>query len=269
MPLTESTPRIHFEVHGESGDFVVMIMGFGMRGKLWQPQYDDLARDHRVVVMDHRGVGASPDAPARPLRMRDLASDVVRVMDEVGADRAHLVGVSMGGMIAQELAVTRPARFASVTLIATHPGRSVRTLPGPRALRHFVHAMSGTPEQRRAAMFGLLYTPEFVARATPEALVQRMRQQFGTPTKLSVLGAQLAAIVRHDVVARLGQLKMPVLLVRPGRDVLVPPLGLDRIAARVPHAEVLRFEDAAHGVTFQKASELNAALRAFFSSASA
>jgi 3-oxoadipate enol-lactonase len=264
MPLTETHPRIHYELHGETGPEVIMIMGFGMRGLIWKPQLDELARDHRLCILDNRGIGSSPDLPTGPLRMRDMANDVLRVIDAAGLSRPHLVGVSMGGMIAQELAVTHPDRFATLTLIATHPGRSPTAFPGPRALRHFANALTGTPAQRHAAMFGLLYTPEFVAKAKPEVIAARMREQFGAPAKMRVLGAQLSAVVRHDVTSRLSRLKMPVLLVRPGRDVLVPPAGLDRIKKHVPHAQMLRFEDAAHGVTFQKSSELNAALRAFF-----
>ena len=263
MPLTSSSPRLHFDIHGDTGDDVVMVMGFGMPGAIWKPQTDDLARDHRILTMDHRGLGESPDVPTGPLRMRDLASDVRRVMDEAGFARPHLVGVSMGGMIAQELAVTHPERFKSLTLIATHPGRSPRTLPGPKAMRHFADATFGTPAKRRGALLALLYTPEFVAHATPALLEARMEAQFGQRASPRVAAAQLAAVVRHDVTDRLSRLGMPVLLVRPGRDVLVPPIGTDRIAAALPHARVLRFEDAAHGVTFQKAAELNAALRSF------
>jgi len=265
--LTTTSPRIHYDLHGSSGPHVVLVMGLGMRGSVWKPQTDELSRDHRIVTMDHRGVGESPDLPSISLSMRDLASDVMRVVDEAKFRRPHLVGVSMGGMIAQEAAIRNPERFASLTLIATHPGRSPTTVPPIRTIRSLVHAFTGTAPERRKAFFDLLYTDEFVAHTDENVLLARAKAQLGSPAPRAVLAAQFGAILRHDTSSRLHRLTMPVLLVRPDKDILVRPVGMDRLARRIPHAEMLRFSDAGHGVTFEKARELNDALRGFFARA--
>lgn len=268
MPLTRVAPRIHYDVHGAAGPDVVLVMGFGMRGAIWKPQTDDLARDHRLVTMDHRGLGQSPEPAHFPLSMKTLAADVLAVVDDVGMPRPHLVGVSMGGMIAQELAVTHPDRFASLSLIATHPGRSATTVPPIRSIRNLALAFVGNADQRKTAFFELLYTDEFVATSDERMLLERAKAQLGTPAPLPTLLAQLSAILRHDTTSRLGRLRMPVLLVRPDRDRLVRPIGTDRLARAIPTAEVVRFHDAGHGITFEKASALNSELRAFFARAS-
>lgn len=269
VPATPDGPRLHFDVHGDSGPEVLLVMGLGMRGSVWKPQTDDLARDHRLVTYDHRGLGASEARIPFPFSMRAMADDALRVADAARLGRPHLVGVSMGGMIAQELALAHLDRFASLTLIATHPGRAPSTIPPLRTLGHLRQAFTGRPAARRRAFFALLYPDDFVGRADPADLAARARAQIGSPAPMRTLASQLSAIARHDTTSRLAALRMPVLLVRPDRDVLVRPVGLDRLAARLPHAELLRFPDAGHGVTFQEASRLNAALRAFFARSAA
>src|SRR5690606_24348175 len=101
--MTETSPRLAYVVRGTSGPDVLLIMGFGMGKELWEPQLAGLERTHRLVAFDNRGVGASERGDRRAFSMALLADDACRVLDAVGLERAHVVGVSMGGMIAQEM----------------------------------------------------------------------------------------------------------------------------------------------------------------------
>ena len=257
--LTPTFPRLAFRRQGAGGAPVLLLMGFGMPGSAWEPQTGDLARDHQLVVVDNRGVGASPDPPGRRLTMRDMAEDAARVLDACGLASAHVVGISMGGMIAQELALCAPERVRSLSLIATHPGGSPAAWPRPRALYLLVRSMA-FPRRSFESLCRLLYPREYVA-AHRDAIRQHWRS-LGRPAGRAVLLAQAGAIARHDTRRRLAAVRVPTLVVRPGRDILIPPRQSDRLARAIPLATLLRFDDAGHGVHQQKARELNAALRA-------
>lgn len=278
---TPSEPAIRYFSAGERGPAVLLVMGLGMRGELWRPQVEGLRATHRVAWFDHRGVGESGPAPSRRLRTGDLATDALRVVDALDAtaraagdetlrwERFHVVGVSMGGMVAQELALRAPGRVKSLTLIATFAGGPVHArLPPLTGLRAFVTAnLARGPEARLRALQTLLYPPEFLATTDRAALRSRMRAQLtGKVARETVLG-QLHAVFRHDTLDRLAQLDMPMLVVRPGRDVLVRPTHSDVLLAHLPQARRLDLPDAGHGVIFQRAADVNAAIASLIADA--
>ncbi len=265
--FTPTGPRIAYFLAGEAGPPVLLVMGYGMRGVAWEPQVDTLRRDHRLCYYDHLGVGESDDPPG-PITMRSMAQDALRVMDAAGFPRAHLVGVSMGGMIAQELALHSPERFESLTLIATHAGGLRSMLPTPRGLRCFVRAQLAPPRERVKALTELLYPDSFVARVDVASLESRMRQTVGRRAKRRTLVHQLRAIALHDARQRLGAITLPTLIVRPGLDVLIHPSRSDELHRHMPSSTLLRIDDAGHGCIFQSAETLADALREHFRAAS-
>ncbi len=238
-------------------------MGFGMPGAVWGPQVDELQKDHRCCHYDHLGVGDSDRGPC--LRtIPAMADNAVRILDDLSWERAHVVGVSMGGMIAQELALRSADRCQSLTLIATHGGAPVASLPTLEGMRLFIQGLFGGRKARLRSIPRLLYTDEFLESIGPDALRSHLDVRLGNrPTLRTVLG-QLYAVWTHSTESRLSRIGLPTLLVRPGKDILIRPTQIDRLAQRIPNARVLRFDDAGHGVTFQKAAELNAALREHF-----
>jgi pimeloyl-ACP methyl ester carboxylesterase len=167
-------------------------------------------------------------------------------------------------MIAQELALGWADRCQSLTLVATHGGAPVASLPTPRGMRLFIQGLFGGRSARLRSLPRLLYPSEFLESIGPDAMNSHLDVRLGHPPALRTVLGQLYAVWRHSTESRLSQIDMPTLLVRPGKDILIRPTQTDRLARRMPRAEVLRFEDAGHGVTFQKAAELNAALRAHF-----
>jgi 3-oxoadipate enol-lactonase len=272
--MAAGSPEIRWFSAGSRGPAVLLVMGLGMRGELWRPQVEGLRGAHRLAWFDHRGVGESGPTPSRRLHMRDMARDALRVADALGAEaraagdhvgaweRFHLVGVSMGGMVAQELALRAPGRVRSLTLIATFGGGPLHgRLPTAEGLRAFVAAnVAREPGARVRALQSLLYPPEYLAAADREALGARMRAQLTGRVPPRTLLGQLHAVFRHDTLARLPSLALPTLVVRPGRDVLVRPTHSDALLARLPNARHLALPDAGHGVIFQRAREVNAAV---------
>jgi len=129
MPIlqTKNTP-LYYEITGE-GSPVLFIQGVGVIGEGWRPQVNGLSRKYRTMIFDNRGIGKSQPCAAR-LTIEDMAQDTMALMDEAGWKRAHVVGHSMGGLIAQQLALDHPSRVRSLSLLCTFAeGREARVLP--------------------------------------------------------------------------------------------------------------------------------------------
>lgn len=270
MYATLHEHRMWYEVQGSAGTPVVLVMGFGMSGRAWTPQVRALQAHHRVVIFDNRGIGESESSRV-PYGFAELADDAMALLDHVGFDSAHVVGVSMGGMVSQHVALRHPARVRSLSLIATHPGgHPLRFAPTLRGLRAFLKANTSEGPARFDALRQLLYPPEFLSRFRPEDVFDAASmERFAVPADPNTRLQQLRAVLSHDLTRRLPELRVPTLVVRPGKDILVKPAHSDRIAALIPGARVLRCDDAGHGVTSQCAEEVNQALLAHFADADA
>lgn len=264
MPFTPTSPRISYRLHGSHGPPVLLLMGLGMRGLVWRPQVEGLRDDHRVVTVDNRGIGDSEPVPGR-WTMKDMADDAVRVLDALGWESAHVVGVSMGGMYAQELALAAPDRVRSLALIATHAGGPLRFVPPGEGLRGFLGTNFLPGDRRFGALASLLYPNDFLRMVDRDALVSRMGDQLGTRAEGRIRLQQMYAVARHDTRDRLHRLgAIPTLVVSGGRDALVAPRLQRHLAASIPGAEHVHFDQAGHGLIFQCAHALNRQLRRHF-----
>lgn len=239
---------------------MLLVMGLGMRGALWRPQVEHLAPAHRVATYDHRGVGES-EPPPGPFRMQDMAFDALRVADALGWHRFHLVGISMGGMVAQEVAIAAPERIASLALVATHPGGPGGLVPTSTGLRAFAGALLGPAAGRTTAMEKLLYPPAYLATVDRAALARRIGEQVAQPAPRRVVLLQLAAIARFDSRDRLGDITASTLVVQPSLDLLVRPHHAATLARGIPRSRLVPFPDAGHGIAYQHARALSEALR--------
>lgn len=255
-----------YEKHGERGPRVLLIMGFGMSGKAWAPQVAGLKDRHQVVIYDNRGVGQSSAGNGAPARMQTWAQDVGGLLDALGWDDVHLVGVSMGGMVAQEFAIRHTARLRSLTLIATTPGGGPHHLmPSLKGLGLFLAANASSGEKRLRALRSLLYPPHAHGRVAQSSGLAESMQTASQLATAAARGQQLLAVLRHNTVRGLPRLHAtPTLVIKPAMDLLVPPRNSDRIHRRVPGSMLLSFQDAGHGVTLQCAPEVNDALAAHF-----
>ena len=265
---TAGNPAIHYWQLGDRGPKVLLLMGFGMRGAMWAPQINGLKDGHQLAWLDNRGIGKSSPSPTRSWTMADMARDSLDVADALGWERFHLVGVSMGGMVSQEVALSVPERVLSLSLLATHEGGNLlRWAPRARGLRRFLEAQTSQGSERVAAIRKLLYPESYVARCDMRALEARMHDQVGTPAARETLLGQLSAVIRHKTGPRLHRLRMPTLIAKPSLDILIPPSNSDRLRRRIPHATFLELKDAGHGAIFQSADIINDALRRHFQNA--
>lgn len=246
---------------------VLMIMGFGARGSAFRHQIesvDGVAGSRLAVWFDHRGVGHS-EAPRQALTMHRLASDAVQCADAAGMKRFHVVGVSMGGMVAQHVALHWLPRTVSLTLIATHPGGPLARIPPLGALRFGPRTASRDLKKRFTALSKLLYPPAYLERIDESELHEALRHEFGEGTALSTMWRQFAAIWRHDTRADLPKLAgLPTLVMQSGPDNLVRPHWSTYLAKHIPGAKLVQFPHAGHGLVRQCANEVNPLLNQHF-----
>lgn len=253
MPNTKSKPHLHYQRVGEVGPRVLLIMGFGMRGRLWKPQVNGLKRDHQLLFYDNRGIGDS-ESEGTDWTMPLFARDAVRVMDAAGWDDCHVVGVSMGGMIAQHIALDFPDKVSTLTLIVTHPGGKRAVLPTGSGLKCFAEANLKT-NGRIQAMQRLLYPAHFLQSVDQADLKARMAEQLGSRPQRQTVLKQLGAVVRHRVKKRLPEIRVPTLVIKAGQDILIRPSNSDVLAKLIPNAQLYVVPEAGHGLVYQAAKK--------------
>jgi len=218
-----------------------MIMGLGFPLAMWGELRTFMAQRFRAIVYDNRGVGKS-DAPLPPYSIAQMAKDAACVLDAVGVPRAHILGLSMGGMIAQELVLSAPHRVQKLILGCTNCGgrRSVRPAP---EVRHALLPRFFVPRDKRiAAVLPFIYD-EHTPQYRVEADVQLLRRN---PTPLLGFLAQLLAIISWQSYDRLPQITAPTLVIHGENDRLVPPENAKILADRIPNAKLVILPHASH-----------------------
>ena len=251
MPSTDTVPAISYTQVGKTGPRVLLLMGLGMPGELWKSQVEGLREQCRLIYFDNRGVGKS-DAVGSSLSMLDMATDAARVLDAAGwTSQVHLVGVSMGGMVAQELALLQPQRFATMSLVATHAGGKGALVPPMEGLLRFMAVHLGPSHKRSQSLAKLLYPPHFLQTCDLDALHRRMAIEIVPKPKLHTFRKQLAAIHNHDTRSRLPSLELPTLIVKPELDLLVRPAHSDGLQHPIRHPSLMSVPHAGHGRIFQ------------------
>lgn len=257
MPTaTVNGTELHFERMGERGPPVVLVMGLRARGLAWTPVAERLARDHRVLFWDHRGVGGSRPLDG-PTSMEQMADDGVGLMDHLGWETAHVAGVSMGGTVSQALALRHPGRVRSLTLIATTAhGKGLQDTDLSTLLR-YASTFFGTPDDRLGKLARMLYTEAHIEQEGIGEVVARMKRAFGHDHP-GTARAQIRAMRAWDGRDRLRHIPHPTLVIAAGQDCIVPERHQQLIAARVPEAEYAAFPAALHGVVVEEADALSA-----------
>ena len=262
--------RIAYDVRG-TGPPVLWIQGVGVRGTGWQPQVDELAGHFTCLWFDNRGIGQSQPVGA-PVTVAQLADDARVLLDAAGWESAHIVGHSLGGPIALQLALTARPRVRSLALLCTFgSGRAAAPLT-PRMLWSGLGSRVGTRRMRRHAFLHLVMPPSALAQLDRDALASRLAPLFGhdLADQPPIAGAQLRAMRAADLTPRLGELAgVPTLVVSGAHDPIAPPRLGRELAAGIPGARYVEFPNASHGLPIQVPDRVNALLLEHFGSAPA
>jgi pimeloyl-ACP methyl ester carboxylesterase len=240
---TSDAVRIAYEVRG-TGEPVLMIHGLGYDRFGWGPAPDLLAEEFEMVLFDNRGVGES-DAPPGPYTAAGMAADTLAVLDAVGLERAHVVGTSLGGMVAQELVLVHPERVTKLVLACTTPG-SLRAYPIPDRTLAVFAAFPALPLEEALHRFVENALADETVRTRPELVEEIYRYRLAHRPDPQAWQWQGAAGMGHDAFERVREIQVPTLVFTGTEDNVVDPRNSDLLAAAIPGARLERFEGLGH-----------------------
>ena len=245
-----------YYVEAGAGEPLLLIMGFGGDHTAWAFQHGAFAARYRVIAFDNRGAGQT-SAPDQPYTTAMMAADALGLMDALGIDRAHVIGVSMGGMIAQELALAHPERVRSLHLGCTFARPDAYMLALNAAWRDMRIGLGRDQTLRTLALW--LFAPTTYAER-PDLVEMLLQNALANPYPQSVAGflRQGEAIAAHDAIDRLEAIRCPTLVSVAENDILVPPRFSRDLARRIPGAELRVISAAGHCYFLEQPEAFNA-----------
>jgi pimeloyl-ACP methyl ester carboxylesterase len=249
--------ELYFEIHGE-GPPLVLIMGIGYDATLWTlAQVPALSQKFQVVIFDNRDVGRSSKA-ATPYTIADMADDVSALMDALDIQRAHLLGLSMGGMIAQEFALRHVDRLHRLVLSGCGAAPA-RVAFDPIRTWNWVKANDKSGEVFAGQQFTWLFSTAFLRNK--EAVQQTISMLTSNPNPVGpdAYNRQAQAYLRHDALERLADVKSPTLVIVGDQDLLTPPWICREVADRIPGSqfEIIKGDGSSHVVPIERPEEFN------------
>lgn len=267
MPIIETSgARLSYARVGE-GPAVLFVQGVGIVGEGWRPQVDALKAEFTCFSFDNRGIGGSTILGPHPLSVEAMAEDALAILDGERIDRFHLVGHSLGGVIAQEIALRAPSRVMSLSLLCTF----ARGKQGARLTWDILVAglktKIGTRKMRRKAFLQLVLPATHLADLSDaDAYARELAPLFGRDLADSppIAMKQLSALGRYDALDRLSALSVPTLVASAEHDRIALPAFGKELASAIPNARYVEIEDAGHGVPIHRPEVVNELLRRHF-----
>jgi pimeloyl-ACP methyl ester carboxylesterase len=229
---------------GGTGTPVLLIHGLGLSGGAWWRTVDALSPTMRVITFDHRGIGRSESAtPAYTTEA--MADDAACILDELGLDAVHIYGISLGGMVAQQLALRHPQRIRSLILGATQPGGRRAVRADAEVLEFFRTRLRMRDEEAAWASAEYNYGPRCRAEH-PDRIAEDIERRLEQPFNVQAYRAQMFAAVLHNCYGRLDRIEVPTLVVHGAHDRVVPVENAYLMAERLPDCRLTVLEDSGH-----------------------
>lgn len=257
---------IVYDLQGNrAGDPIIFIQGIGVAGTGWEPQVEALSKDYQTVTFDNRGLGKSVPCTG-PISIEAMADDVAALMDHLGWESAHVVGHSMGGVIAQDLAVRHRPRVRSLTLMCTFARGKDGARPTPWVIWMSLRTRFGPRSWRRRAFLEMLFPRPHLRMANLQKASEEIGRLVGRDLADSppILMKQLRAMKRHNIFPRLPELaRLPTLIMSASHDPIAKPEYGRQIAEGIPGAVYEEWKDAAHALPIQMPVEVNARVGRF------
>lgn len=270
--------NIYYEVHG-SGEPLLLIEGLGYSSWMWYKQVPILSKTHKVVIFDNRGAG-NTDKPDSEYTIELMARDAAGLLKEMGIESAHVLGVSLGGYVAQELAISEPDMVRDLVLVSTNsgPGKLVTgkspflngflklwgflptAFDASRGPVRLEYAMSG--EERMRYGLSLAFSEEYFKNNSDE-IDRIMKWRLENPQPEYAWRRQLLAGIGYDSSLRSGEIKSRTLLVNGAQDRVVSPESALKLSKRIPDSTLVVLEGAGHLLFIERPEEFNAHVLGF------
>ena len=254
MPTADCNGQtLYYEEHGE-GEPLLCVMGLSANTLAWALQVQAFSAAHRTIIFDNRDVGQSSMAEGN-YEISDMATDALALADHLGLEQFHLVGVSMGGAIAQEIALAAPERVKTLTLAVTWPAggawaRRLSEVWGARRLKQ-------TWEEFVDEIMLLNVSEAFFEIDGAADFLRNMMLSDPHPQPAEAFARQLDASSRHNAGERLPQLTVPTQVIGAEQDILVPVWKSKELAELIPSAKLTVLEGSAHGLNVERAEDFN------------
>lgn len=267
--------EIDYEVRGK-GDPLLLIMGLGASRLMWTPQLEGLADKFKLIAHDNRGAGKS-EKPEGPYTIRTMADDAAALLDHLGIENAYVLGASMGGMIAQEFALSHPDKTRKVIFACTYakPAPAVKAMAsnlGPMlkqfnpqdALKTADLSIEGIKKNPMLSMLvETNFAPGFIDKE-PEKFTRIMKLTLEDMSPPDSFMAQMEACLNHDTTGRLKDLKVPAMVMHGVEDRLLPKTYGDELAELTPNAKYVTIPDTGHAFNWEAEDTFNNAVLEFF-----
>ncbi len=255
--MTAASPIVLAHTEIGTGPPLLLIMGLNASGAAWAPHTEAWSAAFRCIAVDNRGAGLSP-APPGPYRTAELAEDCAALIERLALGPCRVAGISMGGAVAQELALRRPDLVERLVLVATW----ARPHPYTRAILDTLAEVRSRCDVADFTMHlqTLVWTPDWFAAHADELIATRSDEP---AVAVKALAAQAAACRDHDAYDRLDRIRVPTLVTAGGRDRFIPPALSAEIAARIPDARWELFADTGHVHHWEELDRFNDTVQEF------
>ncbi len=252
MPeIVQDDLKLYYESHGR-GSPLILIRGLGSNADHWYAQVPDLSRHHHVITFDNRGIARSSD-PGGPFTLQDLAHDTITLMDALQIERAHILGLSMGGMIAQEMAIRHPHRVSGLILVVTHCGGTRQILAADEIRQKLERLVVLGDLDAWVQIMALFFANLKIFQHYADASTKH-------PARNKILKRQWDAAAGHSTYDRLDRIKAPTLIITGKKDLLIPPVNSKILAQRIPDAELLEIPGGGHLILVEQPRAFNRAV---------
>jgi pimeloyl-ACP methyl ester carboxylesterase len=241
--------NINYNVEG-TGDPLVMIMGLTAARSGWMSQIPAFRKHFRLITFDNRGAGKS-DKPPGPYTTKMMADDVLKLMDYLGIEKAHIIGASMGGMIAQELAINYPERVLKLVLACTYARPA-----SPEDITPEQAALAGlTDRQMSVAMVGLAFNKPLYRIVF--SLLDRIQTRFISASNAAGIAGQRMACATHDTLDRLPVITAPTMVIVGTKDRIISPSASEVLAGRIPNVKLVKVKGGSHSFSLEMKKTFN------------
>jgi pimeloyl-ACP methyl ester carboxylesterase len=246
---------INYKVEGQ-GEPLILIAGFSAQGNSFIGQVRDFRKHFRVITFDNRGIGKT-SKPLGPYSTRMMADDIIKLMDYLKIKNAHIVGTSMGGMIAQELAISYPERILKLVLAYTYACQDGVSGDAPEqaVLKDLA------PSKKAVAMIGLAFNKPLYRYTY--GLLAILLTRFASAADAVGISGQNDACRSHNTVDRLSAIAAPTLVIVGTRDRIINPLSSEVIADKIGGSQLIKIEGGSHALSMEWKQTFNRAVLGF------